>query len=412
MKTAPVTDEPTATNAPLSGLHVLDLSRVLAGPAAARLLTDMGAEVIKVEPPDSDVSRYIAPKSDRGMSGLYTMCNVGKRNVCIDLRTPGGSEVFLDLIRWSHAVIENFRPGVLDKLDLGWETIHRANPRTVLVSLNGYGSRSSWSDRSAYAPTVHAAAGVLHYQSEWTGLPLRQLADNQADMATSLHGTIALLAALRATDSSGRGQHVEVPLFDALLATYSETPFALLDRPAHRQENRLFDAGAHGFLSIAGPPQNTWHRLKVTYGLEDPAPEGADIPTKARLRHDAMERWIQEQPDLETIVARIDTAGLAMARVETLRGALTGPLAKERDLLQYVDDRRGGTRPVVRSPYRFNGSTCPVRGPAPFRGEHNEEILREVLGYGEERIRDLEAEGAILAATGEEPQGPERVDRL
>jgi CoA:oxalate CoA-transferase len=394
-----------ARNAPLAGVRVIDLSRVLAGPACARLLADLGADVIKVEPPGEDVSRYVAPKSDRGMSGLYTLANVGKRNICVDIHKRGGVELVLDLIRRAHLVVENFRPGVMGRVGLGWETIHAANPRVVLLSINGYGSASQWRDRPAYAPVVHAVAGVLQYQAEWTGLPVRHLADNKADMAGSLHGTIAALAALRVAEETGEGQHVEVPLFDALLSYYSETPFVLLPEPEHRGEAPLLDAGRSGFVAIAGSPQNAWRRLSTTHALDDPADSDDPIDVKGRLRARAMEAFLQKQPSLEAVLDRIEAAGLAGGPVENLRDVLQGPLAKERGLLVEVDDRRGGTRPVVRAPYWFSGETCPVRRPAPRRGEHNADVLRDVLDYDDARIRDLERSGVLAAERGSAPRG-------
>ncbi len=385
------------SNAPLAGVRVIDLSRVLAGPACARLLADLGADVIKIEPPGEDIGRYVAPKEDRGMSGLYTMANVGKRNVCIDLEKPAGVDLVLDLIRKAHLVVENFRPRVMDRLGLGWERIHAVNPRAVLVSINGYGSASRWRDRPAYAPVLHAVAGILQYQAEWTGLPQQHLADNKADMTGSLHGTIAALAALRDAEQTGEGQHVEVPLFDALLSYYSETPFVLLPEPKHRQEIPLLDAGRHGFVAIAGSPQNVWYRLRRTYDLEDPADPDDPGEVKGRLRVRAIEMFLQKLSSLEEILEKIEAAGLAGGPVENLRDVLHGPLAKERDLLVEVDDRRGGTRPVVRAPYWFSGETCPVRRPAPRRGEHNADVLHDVLGYDDARVLHLESTGVLLS---------------
>ena len=387
--------------APLAGLRVLDLTRVLAGPACGRLLADLGADVVKLEPPEEDLSRFVAPKEDRGMSGLYTLANAGKRNLCVDLRAPGASEVVLALARTADAVLENFRPGVLERLGLGWAALHAATPRTVLLSINGYGSASAWRERAAYAPAVHAQAGALSYQSEWTGLPLAHLADNLADMSGALHGTIALLAALLRARETGVGQHVEVPLFDALLSFHSETPFALLPEPKHRDETPLFDASPCGVFVIAGSMQNCWHRMKRTHGLTDPARPDDDVATKRRLRTQAIEAWMRAQGSAEAIFAGVEEAGLGGARVETLRDALTGPLARERGLLVELDDRRGGRRPVVRAPYWFSGETCPIRRPAPRRGEHNAEVLREWLGLDEARIRGLAEDGVLRAAEEE-----------
>jgi CoA:oxalate CoA-transferase len=247
---------------------------------------------------------------------------------------------------------------------------------------------------------VHAQAGVLHYQSEWTGLPLSHLADNKADMVGAVHGTIALLAALLHARATGEGQHVEVPLFDALLSFYSETPFALLPEPKHRDEAPLFDAGPHGIFVIAGPMRNCWHRMQLAHALVDPVRPEDDAPTKRRLRQRAIEEWMRARPSADAIFAGVEQAGLGAARVETLRDALTGPLARERGLLVEIDDRRGGTRPVVRAPYRFSGESCAVRRPAPRRGEHNAEVLREWLGWADERIRALAELGVLRSDDG------------
>ena len=387
---------------PLEGIRVLDLTRVLAGPVTGRLLAELGAEVVKLEPPDGDLSRFVAPPDDRGMSGLYTLANVGKRNICVDLRPDEGREIALGLARRADVVLENFRPGVMGELGLGWEVLHRENPRLVMLSINGYGSDSPLRERRAFAPVIHAVSGVLQYHADWTGSPLTQLADNQADIIASLHGTIGLLAALRTAERTGVGQRVEVPLFDALLATYSETPFALLPEPRHRDECPLYDARAHGHVAVAGPPQNAWARLRDTHGLEDPAPGERPREEKARLRQRAIEAWMTAQPDLASLLDRIEEAGLAGGRVEPLREVLLGPVARAQDLLAEVDDRRGGTRPVVRMPYRFSGQRRPPPGPAPRRGEHNREVLRELLGYDEARIDALSAAGVLQQSPADE----------
>lgn len=386
---------------PLAGVRVLDCSRVLAGPYAGRLLAELGADVLKLEPPAGDDSREVAPKRDRGMSGLYTWANAGKRNLCVDLAKPEGREIALALAARSDAVVQNFRPGVAERLGVGWEAIHARSPRTVLVSVSGFGADSAWRDRRGFAHVVHAAAGILHDQAARTGQPVTQLAQAFADVATALHATVALLAALREAEATGRGQHVEVAMYDAALATYTETVFALLDPPEARDTGLLFDAGRHGPLAVAGARPHVWRRLRERHALADPAPPGSDVPTKARLRTEALERWMAAQPSGEALVAAVEAAGLACALVTPLREALTGPLARERGLLAVVDDRRGGTRPLVRSPWRFAGTPAEVRGPAPRRGEHNDEVLRE-LGYDDARIDALRAAGVLAS---ESPEG-------
>lgn len=390
---------------PLAGVRVLDFSQVLAGPYTTRVLGELGADVIKVEAPSGDLTRVIAPKRDRGASGLYTWANLGKRNVCIDLAKPEGRALALDLVRASHVVVENYRPGVADRLGIGWDAVHAANPRAVMVSVNGFGSDSSRRDHGAFAPTMHAATGLIEYQARKSGAPqsplnpikMVNLPDARADLTTSLHATIGLLAALRAAERSGIGERVEIAMFDAVLGTYPETPFELLEPAEIREEPPPYDAGANGFIAVAGPPQHVWAALSKAFAIDDPAPRDADVPTKARLRHAAIERWMAAQSSRDALLAQLGRERIACAAVVTLRDALTGDFARERELLHDVDDRRGGTRPVTRLPYRFSATQLRAGRAAPRRGEHNAEVMREVLGFGEERVAELIAAGVLLA---------------
>jgi CoA:oxalate CoA-transferase len=389
------------TAAPFADLRVLDCSQVLAGPYTGRILAELGADVIKVEAPGGDLTRVIAPKRDRGQSGLYTWANLGKRCVCIDLAQPEGRALALDLVRACHVVIENYRPGVADRLGIGWQAVHAANPRAVLVSVNGYGGDSSRREQGAFAPTMHAATGLIEYQARKTEAasgtrPMVNLPDARADLTTALHATIGLLAAVRAAERTGQGQHVEIAMYDAVLASYPETPFELLDPPEIREEPPPYDAGPNGFVAVAGPPQHVWSAIARSFGLDDPAPPGADVPTKARLRHVAIERWMAAQPSREALLDSLSRARIACAPVVTLREALLGDFGRERAIVRAVDDRRGGTRPVTRLPYRFSASEVRASRPAPRRGEHNAEVLRDVLGLDTARIAALRASGVLL----------------
>ncbi len=387
---------------PLDGVRVIDFSRVIAGPYAARILTDLGADVIKVEPPDGDPARVIAPRHDRGMSGFIAFANVGKRSISVDLQKPGAAELMLELVRGADAVIENFRPGVMDRLGIGWLAIHAANPQAVLLSISGFGADSAWRDRRAYAPIVHAVAGILDDQSRYSGQPVAQRSEAHADTISALHGAVSLLAALRVAEATGEGQHVEVPMFDAVLSTYNEVVNELLDGPDERVMNPIYDAGEWGSIAAAGSAAYIWRLLSSAMPeITDPDPD-AELPTKARLRHQELERWMAAQPSQDVLFENLERAGLAFAPVVPLRDALTGPLAQERNLLVEVDDRRGGLRPVVRPPARFSVSRNEVRGVPPRRGEHNAELLRELLGYDDARVRELEASGILAPPSDEE----------
>ncbi len=385
---------------PCADLRVVDFSQVLAGPYVGRILAELGADVIKVEAPAGDLTRVIAPRRDRGMSGLYTWANLGKRNVCIDLARTQGRELALGLVARSDAILENFRPGVAERLGIGWDQVHAANPRAVMVSISGFGHDSTLRDRGAFAPTMHAATGLLDYAARKSALPVHPLADAHADLVTALHAAVAVLAALRQAERSGQGERVELAMYDAVLATFSETPFELLDPPELRPEPRPVDAGPHGWIAIAGPPQHGWAELRKAFpGIEDPTPPGADLATKARLRHEALEAWMRSRPSRDELVRELEGAKLPCAVVQSLREALEGPFARERELLFEVDDGRGGRRRVTRLPYRFSRSGMSTPRSAPRRGQHNAEVLREVLELGDERVRALEESGVLLASS-------------
>jgi CoA:oxalate CoA-transferase len=392
---------PDLSEGPLTGIRVLDLSRVIAGPYVGRLFSDLGAEVIKVEPPEGDDARNIAPRHDRGQSWLLQFSNVGKRSITLDLGKPGSREVVLALAGVCDAVIENFRPGVADRLGIGFQAIHPVNPRAVVLSVNGFGEGSAWSDRRAYAPIVHAITGLLRDRGQGMQVPA-QPRIAYSDVLTALHAAVALLAGLRMAEATGRGQHIEVPMFDATLASHSEAGNVLIEPADDRVMNPIFDAGAHGWIAVGGAAQHVWALLAAAFPAElpDPTPAGASLEQKAAGRHDAIARYLAAQPTLEAALERLAQAKLAAAPVVTPKEALTGPLARERDLLVQVDDRRGGTRPVVRAPARFSAAKNEIRGPAPRPGEHGAEILRDLLGYDEARVRELTESGALLFPEG------------
>ncbi len=382
----------------LSGVRILDLARVVAGPYVSRICADMGAEVIKVEPPTGDESRVIAPKHDIGMSAFYQWVNAGKRGLSIDLQKPEGLAIVLDLVRHCDAVVENFRPGVLDRLGLSWEVIHRANPKAILVSINGFGSDSAWRDRRAYAPIVHAVSGILADQAEYANQPVAQTNQAHADTTAALHATVGLLAALRVAEATGLGQRLEVPLYDALLATYSEVNNALLDLPDERIMNPIYQAGANGAIAVAGSAPHVWRLVSETHGVVDPTPPGAALEEKKRLRRAAIENWMEAQPSREAVLEQLGEAGIACGPVLPIRDALASDLSRERDLLVDVDDRRGGTRPLVKPPARFSESRNAIRASAPTRGEHNREVLGSLLGYDGAHIDALERAGVLSAS--------------
>lgn len=383
---------------PLQGIKVLDFSRVLAGPFASRMLVDLGAEVVKVEPPEGDVTRYWGRKV-AGISGYFNQQNVGKRDICIDLTRPRGVALVKDLARQADVVIENFRPGVMDRLGIGWQALSALNSRLVMLSVSGFGQSGPESHRAAYAPIIHAESGVLRRQAEATGQPATELPLSVADTNASLHGLVGLLAALYRREQTGEGDHVDIAMIDAMLATDDHLhgalePAGVEVEPPQRSE--VWDTGA-GPMMISGDLRWIWKQLVACYGVADPSPPGASLEQKIAARGQAARDFFAALPDRAAVVEAFDRMNLAYGEVKpSRRGVEESPTLEARGSIVEVPDRAGGTRKVFRSPYRFQRADSGVRGHAPHRGEHNREVLGQWLGLDVAAVAELEADGVLL----------------
>ena len=194
---------------PLSGIKVLDMSRVLAGPFAGRMLCDLGAEVVKVEPPDKDVTRTLGKKVGT-VSGYFHQQNAGKKNISIDLGSSDGIRLVKELVASADILIENFRPGVMHKFGLDWDSLKEINPALIMLSISGFGQEGPEARRAAYAPVIHAETGVTLRQAEKSGGRPVELCMSIADTNAGLHGLVGVLAALHLRTTTGKGQHIDI----------------------------------------------------------------------------------------------------------------------------------------------------------------------------------------------------------
>ncbi len=385
----------TAKAFPLEGVRVLDLSRAISGPYVGRMLSDLGADVVKVEVPGTDITQVFGPRS-RGHSGLYVQMNAGKRNVSIDLAAPSGAELLRELVAHADIVIENFRPGTMDRLGVGWSVLSAVNPRLVMLAVSGFGQTGPESGRQAYAPVVHAESGLLGRQAEVTGSEPVDLVMALADSVSSLHGMIAVLAALRLRDTTGLGQYLDLSMLESMLATDDYAHYSLEQTyPVFPATGMVFPAPG-GPLLISADPKYLWHRLSGRYGLRDPDPTA---PTQARIaaRADLVAGWVASFTDRAELIAALEAAGVAWAEIRTPATVTDSPSVQARQVVAEVDDRAGGTRPVIRMPYRFSAGACEPRGGAAFVGEHNADVPADWLGLDRARIAELVESGALVA---------------
>jgi CoA:oxalate CoA-transferase len=381
---------------PLSDLKVLDLSRVLAGPFAGRMLSDLGAEVIKIEPPDQDVTRNWG-HTVGSISGYYHQQNAGKQNVSIDLRQPAGMELLKALACQADILLENFRPGVMQRLGLDWETLHALNPRLIMLSISGFGQQGPESQRAAYAPIVHAETGAIHRQAEKAGSHPVEMCMSFADTNAGLHGLVGLLAAVHQRHRSGEGQHIDIAMVDAMLATDDQTHYYLEDAPVNNSASEVW-AATGGPVIMAGDFRHIWRLLNTVLGVPDPTPVDATLAAKIAARRAATEAFLTSFKTRSELTGALDKANIAWGNVASTSAYLqdSETLAHRRSVIE-IDDRHGGTRPLFQSPYRFSGASSGARGGAPFQGEHNRSVLADWLGYSVDQINTLQERKVLVS---------------
>ena len=377
---------------PLAGIKVLDLSRVFAGPVCGRILADLGADVVKIEPPEGDVTRLWGRKA-AGLSTYFVQQNVGKQNICVDLRTEGGPALVRQLVEQADIVIENFRPGVMARYGLDYETLKTHKPDLVMVSISGFGQDGPESGRAAYAAILHGEAGAIDVSKGVANA--HDVSFSAADVLSGMHGAIGLLAALRVRDQTGIGQHIDIAMMDVMTFS-SDGAQAILDDVGHEPRGaQLFDA-AGGPILLAGETKWFWHQLSKIHGLTDPGSSERSVPEKKADRHQIITDWLLSFDDRDSLCAALDEANLAWGNLRQLGAVLDSPTLQHRETIATIDNRDGGSRPVVRSPYKMSESDTREPGIPAMRGEHNYDVLNDWLDMTLTEIDGLVANDVLL----------------
>jgi CoA:oxalate CoA-transferase len=375
----------------LDGVRVLELARFQAGPRGGMILSDLGAEVIKIEPPGGEETRQHPPMV-RGQSVYFTVYNRGKKSVCLDMRSARGKEVFAALVQKSDVVLENFRPGVMRAMGFDYERLRGLNPGIILVSVSGFGQYGPYTDRPAFDPLGQAMSGLMTLTGQPIGQPLGT-ASSVVDRYTALHATIGTLAALRHRERTGEGQVVDVCLLDSAL-TMVEIPTAYYlatgaeggegGRPPYRARD--------GWVVISAAGREMAARLMRLVGAEDDATPmpGSSVGDRRRA---FVERWCAEH-SVEEICATLGAAGIPVGPVRTIPEVAKDPHLWEREMLVKMDDAVAGEMYVPGVTIKL--SKTPGRlGPVPTPGQHTDEVLHGVLGYDAATIEGLRQQGAV-----------------
>jgi crotonobetainyl-CoA:carnitine CoA-transferase CaiB-like acyl-CoA transferase len=377
---------------PLTGLKVVDLTRVLAGPFCGMLLGDMGADVIKIEEPkDGDDARGWAPFVGP-WSSYFVGVNRSKRSLALDLKQPRGAEVLRKLLKQADVFLENFKPGSLEKLGFGWADTHALNPRLVHCTISGYGTTGPRRHLTGYDPIVQAESGFMDMTGMPDGPPVRA-GVAMTDYLAGLYAFAGILLALRNRDASGRGEHVDIALFDSMLSTLS-MPAGIMQATGstpHRMGNDHSSIAPYealrardGMVMIAAGNPRLWKQLCAAIGRTELADDPRFITNTERVKNRAALKAELEGAfsayTVDALVALLETASVPCGRVRPVGEAIQDPQVEARQLLlDFHEPDMLGLR-VLGNPIKLseNGAQ-PSRRP-PRLGEHTKEILRE-LGF-------------------------------
>jgi crotonobetainyl-CoA:carnitine CoA-transferase CaiB-like acyl-CoA transferase len=387
---------------PLAGIRVLDLSRVVSGPLCGRLLADLGADVIKIEPPEGDTTRGVPPFV-AGVSAYYAQMNAGKRNVSIDLKASGGPALVAQLAATADVFIENFRPGVLARFGLDAPALRAANPKLVYCSVTGWGQEGPWRDRRAYAPLVHADIGTLELAGRLRGRRPEPEVHQHGDVYTAVIASNAVLAALVQRGITGEGQHLDVAMGQAAVYV-NEWAAAGLQPPEQAWggfdtwNHHTYPLGDGTYVSLVGNPVNLFPAWVRSLGgdpalLDDPR---FATPEARRQNVDAMvtvmDTLTVRYESFEALEVALGDPWMLAAQLRSLGELARTEWAQQRHLTAEV---RPGL-PVPAAPWQSDGADI---GTAPWvadRGEHNAEVLTE-LGLDPAVIDTLTTAGVLRA---------------
>ena len=394
--------------APLTGVKVLDLSRVLTGPFCSMILGDLGAEVIKVEELQiGDQTRTLAPLVNKE-SHYFLAINRNKKSVCIDLKKPEGRDLVLKLAASSDVVLENFRPGVMDRLGLGYDEFMRVNPRLVICSISGFGQTGPLREMPSFDLVTQAMSGVMSINGEADGPPTK-MGIPMGDIGGGLWAAIAILAGLQKRNATGKGSRIDISLLEGLmglLGYLAELYFVTGESPGRvgSAHHSITPYGRFpvkdGDIVIALHVGAFWRKFCVAIEREDLIANPKYRTTADRYRNkdelDALVIEVLSHKTMDEWHAIFEREDIPHGSVNSIGEAIEQEVIKQRNLVRTVKHPAAGDVKLIGSPIKFDGFDDTEYAPSPLLGQHTKAILLE-LGYSEASIAELCATGVIAA---------------
>ena len=394
---------------PLDDLFVVDLTRILSGPICTMLMADMGAEVIKVEPPPfGDDSRQWGPPFIGGISTYFLSVNRNKKSLGLNLKSKDGRAILHKLIERADVLLENFRPGVLDKLGFGYEAVTKLNPRTIYCSVSGFGHTGPYRDRPGYDVIAQGESGMMDLTGYPEGPPAK-LGASLADIVAGLYAFNGICLALLARQKTGTGQHVDVSLLDGMVSTlaYHALIYLSTGRSPTRAGTRHPSIVPYecfqtkdGFVNIAVTNQKQWENFCEALGFPEIAHDDRFETMKARLSNygilrPMIERVVSMMSRTEVIKA-MSEVGIPAGPINTVGEILEDPHIHARQMIAELTHPQYGPLRVLGIPVKLSDTPGIVENAPPMFGEHNREVLQK-LGFTEKELAELENAGVLAS---------------
>lgn len=395
---------------PLKGLKVVDLTHVMAGPTCTLMLADMGAEVIKVEKfPDGDDTRRSVPPKIGDQAASFLMMNRNKRGIVLDLKTPGGAEALRRLAKQADVLVENFGPGVMERLGFGYDALKQDNPGLIYCSLSGFGRTGPYAHRRGFDLVAQAMSGIMSITGEAGGPPAK-CGPPLSDITAGLLAAMGILAAYAHRLKTGEGQWVETSLFEAaLVQTYWQSAIALATNVAPKAMgsahplNAPYQAfqGSDGWFVVGGANQRNWLRMLEAIGATELAEDPRFVTNPDRMAHlkeleSELDKRLRTKP-AQHWIDLLEEKGVPCGPVLDMLQALSDPQTAAREMVVETEHRTLGKVKSLGLPVKFSRTPGKVRTGAPLYGQHTEEVLAE-LGFSAEDIATMLRDGAVTAA--------------
>lgn len=391
---------------PLQGIRVLDLSRVLAGPYCTMVLGDLGAEVIKVEPPEGDETRGWGPPFAGGESAYYLCVNRNKRGIVVNLKTDEGKTILRDLAMASDVLVENFRPDTLKKYGLDFDTLHEINPSLVYCSVSGFGQTGPLRDKPGYDFMIQAMGGVMSITGEPNGEPMK-VGVAAADLFAGQNAVIAILAALQARNMAGEGQHLDIALFDSQLGWLANVASNFLisgslpKRYGNAHANivpyQSFQASDGWFVVAVGNDKQFESLCRVIGKIEllsDVRFASNSVRVKNRETLIELLKSVFVTRSVDEWLALIGEQ-FPCGPINNFEQVFSIPHVKERGMLVEMQHPTIGALPLVGSPLKMTATPVVYHLPPPLMGEHTRVVLKDLLRYSDGQVDDLIESGCI-----------------